>query len=42
VKDVFCTYPASIAIIGNSSPNLDGGVPSSNYGGIQTINGGAP
>jgi hypothetical protein len=41
-KDVFCTYPASIAIIGNSSPNLDGGVPGSTYGGIQTINGGTP
>jgi hypothetical protein len=42
IKDVFCTYPASIAIIGNSSPNLDGGIPASTYGGIQTVNGGTP
>ena len=42
IKDVFCTYPASIAIIGNSSPNLDGGTPTSTYGGQQTINGGTP
>jgi hypothetical protein len=25
-----------------NSPNLDGGIPSTNYGGAQAINGGAP
>lgn len=42
-KDVFVTYPASaFGSGGGGSPNLDGGIPSSNYGGITAINGGTP
>lgn len=39
-KSVFVTLPAEAALA--NSPNLDGGVPSTNYGGAQAINGGAP
>ena len=39
-KNVFVTLPAEAAL--TNSPNLDGGVPSTNYGGAQAINGGAP
>lgn len=39
-KSVFVTLPAEAALA--NSPNLDGGVPSTNYGGAQAIDGGAP
>ena len=39
-KSVFVTLPAEAALA--KSPNLDGGVPSTNYGGAQAIDGGAP
>ncbi len=39
-KSVFVTLPAEAALA--NSPNLDGGVPSTNYGGAQAINGGSP
>lgn len=39
-KNVFVTLPAEAALA--NSPNLDGGVPSTNYGGAQAIDGGAP
>ena len=39
-KNVFVTLPAEAAL--SNSPNLDGGVPSTNYGGAQAIDGGAP
>ena len=39
-KSVFVTLPAEAALA--NSPNLDGGVPSSNYGGAQAIDGGSP
>lgn len=39
-KNVFVTLPAEAAL--TNSPNLDGGVPSTNYGGAQAINGGSP
>ena len=39
-KNVFVTLPAEAAL--TNSPNLDGGVPSTNYGGAQAIDGGSP
>jgi hypothetical protein len=39
-KSVFVTLPAEAALA--NSPNLDGGVPSTNYGGAQAIDGGSP
>jgi hypothetical protein len=39
-KNVFVTLPAEAAL--SNSPNLDGGVPSTNYGGAQAIDGGSP
>ena len=39
-KNVFVTLPAEAAL--TNSPNLDGGAPSTNYGGAQAIDGGSP
>ena len=39
-KNVFVTLPAEAAL--TNSPNLDGGIPSTNYGGAQAIDGGSP
>jgi len=39
-QNVFVTLPAEATLA--NSPNLDGGIPSTNYGGAQAINGGAP
>jgi len=39
-KNVFVTLPAEATLA--NSPNLDGGIPSTNYGGAQAIDGGAP
>lgn len=41
-KDVFVTWPASAATSSSATTNIDGGTPSSNYGGSTPINGGTP
>lgn len=42
LKDVFVTWPASAASSSSATTNIDGGTPSSNYGGSSPINGGTP